>query len=198
MGAVPEAYELIKKRQVWGSDEGRVDAHPPTAPAGTMIASPSLRVNKKLRLPHHQIVPGKVGCRRGGVWELAFRSWLVHLHHPHFRVLGLGFPSLFHHLRVLTSRPLWRTGSMFLRPEADDEKANLHLYTRTHAHTPERKDLIQTSETLKIFQCLFQTHSQVRLSCELSLALSLLILFGRLVLKSAARLAKFRFIMHRV
>ena len=106
--------------------------HPPTPPAVSTT-------KKKLRLPHHQIVPGKVGCRRGGVWELAFRSWLVHLHHPHFRVLGLGFPSLFHHLRVLTSRPLWRTGSMFLRPEADDEKANLHPYTHTHTPTHTRK-----------------------------------------------------------
>lgn len=94
------------------------------------LSPPPITARRKLRLPHHQIVPGKVGCRRGGVW-VAFRSWLVHLHHPHFRVSALGFPLLFHHLRVLTSRPLWRTGSMFLRPEADDEKANLHLYTHT-------------------------------------------------------------------
>ncbi len=61
-------------------------------------------------------------------------------------------------------------------------------------HTPQRTDFIQTSETSEIFQFLFATHSQVRLSCELSLAVSLLILFGLLMLESPARLAKFRFI----
>lgn len=170
---------------------------PPTAPAVSTTASLCLWVEKNWGSPTTRSFLGRLdaGVVVFGNSLLGVGWCICIIPISEFRVWD--FPRCF---IISVSSPQGHCGGLeacFWGQKRTMRKPTC-IYIHTHAHTPERKDLIQTSETLKIFQCLFQTHSQVRLSCELSLALSLLILFGRLVLKSAARLAKFRFIMHRV
>ena len=120
MDPIPEAYELIKKRQVWGSDKRWLHHFPFESKKNWGSSTTRSFLG---RLDAGVVVFGYslLGVSLGSIS-------IIHFRNP-FQSLGFGISRAVSSSPCLFARPLWRTGSMFLRLEAD-EKANLHLYTQ--------------------------------------------------------------------